>query len=584
MPYQEETIKTIIDRLNTQYFLPSIQRHYVWKPDGIILLFDSIMRGYPISSFLFWEISSENREKWDVYKFAEIANSEGTSHIKLPSADGIQNLTLVLDGQQRLTSMLIGLKGTYLIRKRYQRANHFGKFPENRLYFDLFEDPTPRDDDQEFTGKPYYGFKFFDKEPENSADHHWIRVGKILDCHDDNAFYKMKDEEETSFPAEISKARENQFERNLWRLYQAIWKDAAISYYIERDQDYDRVLDIFIRANEAGTELTKAEVLMAMLTSKWGINAKDQIESFILYLNNQLNRKNDFGIEFVMRTSLILAGLPVRYRINNFTNQAISDIEKNWGAMQSAMERTVRLVNSFGIDKNNLTSRLAIIPLIYYAYLHPGVSFLGSDTFETKNALRMRRWLLSVLLNNVFGRVQEQLLANTRRVLNEHKSEEDFPLKALNDELIRMRFRVDLDEKAFLSASYGGAFLQLSMLYDDEVWRMLPNQQDHIFPQSLFSDANPEFEKLSAEQKARYHSLMNRMGNLELLLEHENNEKRAKPFDEWIKTRDATFRQRHLIPPDDALLQFENFEQFMQEREALIVERLKKYTSADTTV
>jgi hypothetical protein len=168
--------------------------------------------------------------------------------------------------------------------------------------------------------------------------------------------------------------------------------------------------------------------------------------------------------------------------------------------------------------------------------------------------------------------------------LNEHKSEEDFPLKALNDELIRMRFRVDLDEKAFLSASYGGAFLQLSMLYDDEVWRMLPNQQDHIFPQSLFSDANPEFEKLSAEQKARYHSLMNRMGNLELLLEHENNEKRAKPFEEWIKTRDATFRQRHLIPPDDALLQFENFEQFMQEREALIVERLKKYTSADTTV
>ncbi len=120
MPYQEETIKTIVDRLNTQYFLPSIQRHYVWKPDQIVLLFDSIMRGYPISSFLFWELKQENRNNWEVYKFAEIANSEGTNHIKHPSNDGIQNLTLVLDGQQRLTSMQIGLKGRYRIRKRYQ--------------------------------------------------------------------------------------------------------------------------------------------------------------------------------------------------------------------------------------------------------------------------------------------------------------------------------------------------------------------------------------------------------------------------------------------------------------------------------
>jgi len=224
MPYQEETIKTIIDRLNTQYFLPSIQRHYVWKPDNIILLFDSIMRGYPISSFLFWELRSENRDKWEVYKFAEIANTTGTNHVKLPSTDGIQNLTLVLDGQKRLTSMLIGLKGTYRIRKPYQRVDRYGEFPVYRLYFDLFEDPTPKDDDQEFTGKPYYGFKFFEKEPENSLDHHWIRAGKILDCHDDNIFYKFKDAEESSFPVEISKARENLFERNLWTICLCVLK------------------------------------------------------------------------------------------------------------------------------------------------------------------------------------------------------------------------------------------------------------------------------------------------------------------------------------------------------------------------
>jgi len=120
MPYQEETIKTIIDRLNTQYFLPSIQRKFVWKPDQVILLFDSIMRGYPISSFLFWELAKENRDKWEVYKFCEVAFSTGTHHIKHPCAVGIQNLSLVLDGQQRLTSLLIGLKGIFRIRRPRQ--------------------------------------------------------------------------------------------------------------------------------------------------------------------------------------------------------------------------------------------------------------------------------------------------------------------------------------------------------------------------------------------------------------------------------------------------------------------------------
>ena len=150
MPYQEETIKTILDRLNTQYFLPSIQRNYVWKDDKVILLFDSIMRGYPISSFLFWEIEDANKNKWEIYKFCEIAYSGGTKHIKLPVAFGIQNLTLVLDGQQRLTSLLIGLKGIYRIRSPrmwYIPSN----FPEYRLYLDLFGDPEPKDESLEIS-------------------------------------------------------------------------------------------------------------------------------------------------------------------------------------------------------------------------------------------------------------------------------------------------------------------------------------------------------------------------------------------------------------------------------------------------
>ena len=537
------------------------------------------MRGYPISSFLFWELTQDNRDKWEVYKFAEVANSEGTNHIKLPSAFGIQNLTLVLDGQQRLTSILIGLKGTYRIRRRYQWANNPNDFPSYRLFLDMLEDPTPRDDDHEFTGKPYYGFHLLDKEPENSVEHHWFRVGRILDCQDDNAFYHLKDEEEAKFSTGISRAHENLFERNLWRLYQSIWKDSAISYYVERDQDYDRVLDIFVRANEAGTELNKAQILMAMFTSKWKGNAKEQIEGLIQHLNEQLDRKNSLDLEFIMRTCLVLSDLPVRYRINNFTNQAIATMEASWNKMRSAIEQVVRLANCFGVDRANLTSRNALIPLIYFIYRHQDVSFLGSTSYETRNALAMRRWLIMSLLNNVFGRASEQILTNTRKVIKDKEGIADFPFDALNTELMRMNYSVYLDEtslKRYLSTTYPNAVLQLSLLYDDYLWGVLPHEQDHIFPQALFSKDNPVFCNLSPEQQNRYLALRDRIGNLELLLNDENNEKRAKPFETWLLSRDRSFRSRHLIPADDELLKFENFEAFIETREALIAARLRK--------
>lgn len=116
MSYKSEPIAVAIQRMNRQYFLPAIQREFVWKPEQIIQLFDSIMRGYPISSFLFWDLKPENRDKWQVYRFLEKAYFGG-SHNELANTDGANNVSLVLDGQQRLTSLMIGLKGMYVMKK-----------------------------------------------------------------------------------------------------------------------------------------------------------------------------------------------------------------------------------------------------------------------------------------------------------------------------------------------------------------------------------------------------------------------------------------------------------------------------------
>ena len=56
-----------IDRYD--YALPALQREFVWKPQQIYCLFDSLMKGYPIGSFLLWELEPETAQKFRFYQF-----------------------------------------------------------------------------------------------------------------------------------------------------------------------------------------------------------------------------------------------------------------------------------------------------------------------------------------------------------------------------------------------------------------------------------------------------------------------------------------------------------------------------------
>src|ERR1700722_8843513 len=179
MSYRSETIALAVGRMNRQYFLPAIQREFVWKTEQIVQLFDSIMRGYPISSFLFWELKQENRDKWQVYEFLEKAKHGGT-HNQQANIHGVTSLSLVLDGQQRLTSLMIGLRGTYTAKKKYKRWDNADAWSEQRLHLDLFADPRDVSEESAESGV-YYKFAFMEVTPPQDAEHYWFKIGRILD-------------------------------------------------------------------------------------------------------------------------------------------------------------------------------------------------------------------------------------------------------------------------------------------------------------------------------------------------------------------------------------------------------------------
>lgn len=72
MSYYQHKIKEIIEKIGrNDFYLPAIQRKFVWDCQQIESFFDSIMRGYPIGTFLFWFVAGENKNNYTFYKFIQ---------------------------------------------------------------------------------------------------------------------------------------------------------------------------------------------------------------------------------------------------------------------------------------------------------------------------------------------------------------------------------------------------------------------------------------------------------------------------------------------------------------------------------
>jgi len=532
------------------------------------------MRSYPVGSFLFWELDQDNNDKWDVYQFVQNYVQDET-HNAQANTEGVQQLTLVLDGQQRLTSLLIGLKGTYTVKKKYLKWNNPRAWVKQSLHLNLFKDPKTSEDDTEEGIR--YDFRFFETAPASDREHYWFKVGRVLNFTTEKSFKDFLEQEEDAFPDHVTKFQMRVFKQNLETLYRAIWKDDCIAHYMEQDQDYDRVLTIFVRANQGGTKLSKSDLLLSMVTAKWNdMNARDEIYDFVDRLNNNLTHKNNFDKDFIMKTCLVLSDLPVQYKVENFNNTNLMEIRKRWNEIKTAIESTVMLINSFGIDRDTLTSANALIPIIYYFFQHPGMTLQGNTAFEIQNGFRIHRWLLTALLNNAFSGQSDRALNDTRRAVAEcAKQGKDFPVEAINAELKRSGRKATVDDdtiETILSLTYGKplTFLALSLLYDNHNWRNLSYHQDHIFPRALFTSKHMDRLGLSADQQKRYLELMNRVGNLQLLVPQENLEKSDQDFERWLASRDLSFRRQHSIPDDSRLLSFDYFEEFINARDELI--------------
>lgn len=583
MGYKSETIQSILSRINSSYFLPAMQRDFVWNEEQICELFDSLMRGYPISSFLFWHVPAEARPDLEAYGFLREVRATG-NRVKRFDLDRNRDVTFVLDGQQRLTSLWVGLSGKYYAKKA--KAGKGAKlFVEKKLYLDLLHDGRVRDETT--GGDVEYKFKFSDYIGM-SKNTFWFEVGQILQVgskENIEPFIKKQIQKIRELTG-LNSSQESLVVHNLMRLYSAVCVDEVISYYTVIDSDHEKILEIFVRANSGGTKLSKSDLLLSTLTLHWSdakTNAKEVIKDFVDDLNKNLTKKNDFDKDFVMKTCLVLLDEQIAYKVSSFTKETCNRIERHWDKISDAIRRAVDAANAFGVDENTFTSHNAIIPVAYYLNQHRNLTLRGESAVEESNANRVRIWLLTALLNGVLGGSSDLMLTRLRAALGldgGYRANGDFPLVELDKvvkELGRTAVSSENSINNVLEITYDDreCFLALSLLYDEKNWGTMTYSIDHLFPQSAFKNQNLK--------KKDEKELFNCLENLALVISSENSGKKDRPLHEWLESRGPSYLKRHLIPTDPSLWRIENYADFRIERRKLLKARIERVFSLVTT-
>lgn len=577
MAYQTAIkIKDVVNNIQKlKYVLPSIQREFVWQPNQIEQLFDSIMRGYPISTFLFWNVEKSRIKDFQFYEFLKNYHEKDCRHNTKASLSHDEDVIAILDGQQRLTSLYLALKGTYAKKLPYYQWDSAHAFPKKKLYLNLLK---PADDVE-----MEYDFRFLsDDEAKPKEDYHWFQVGKILEYDDLPGVMQYLMLNGLMDTSKYSTEQANFALNTLSKFFNKISQEGTISYYLEQGETLDKVLQIFIRINSGGTKLSYSDLLLSVATAQWEHkDAREEIHRFVDEIN-KIGEGFNFDKDFVLKSCLVLGDFSdVRFKVDNFKKENMLHIENSWQQITNAIRTTIELYSSFGFNRDNLTSTNTVIPVAYYILKKDIDNAVVTSASYGQDRKLIKEWLVRTLLKRVFSGTPDALYPKYRNVISEHSQE--FPLQQIIDRfkgtnksivfseddienLLNMEYRRPLTYSA-LTLLYPG--LNTSFRY----------HQDHIHPQSFFTEAKLRREGITdVEQQRVYQARFNKLPNLQLLQATQNTEKNGKKLKDWLQETHPNqhsqdvYKQQHLFPQES--LEFADFVPFFDIRKELIREKL----------
>jgi len=498
--------------------LPDMQREFIWDNTQIRDLVDSLYKNHPVGMILLWQTNPEDN-------VPITAIDDATKEISNYSE-------LVIDGQQRLTSLLLVKKGTIF---------KGGKERTIKLLFNPFEE------------------KFELEIPPIRNKPDWFDVAKVIQ----EGEYSM-----------VNRERLKQLGWSEEKIYEALRKLGEVRnifmgarnsvpvFTISSDMDYEEVADIFVKINSKGTRIRITELLLALLALKIPGEFRKDFRDYIEKLED-IGWYIDAGV--IIRTLVAISVKQGRlaYFRSIARNISDEDLRNNWAITKKALEECFKILEeNLGIKNSDiLPSQYVLIPLAFYIAQK-------KNAFSEQNTKEFILWFLLASFWGRYAASPETRLDEDIKSITENKN-----LSKLFHLLKNQVGRILIDEERFAGKSKNSKLLLYIVARNEgaeDWWKghkitTSDYEEHHIIPRSLLKKADYEY------------SLIDDVANIAFLTEKANRKISNTQPEKYLSEIDPEKLKKQFVPSDKNLWKIENYEDFLKHRRRIIIEKINEY-------
>lgn len=570
MAKSEASVEELVSMIERgELRLPEMQRRYVWRSTRVRDLLDSLYRGYPSGAILLWETD----EDVPLQDFS----------VK-QQANPYKSTRLLLDGQQRLTSLSSVIRGEPVsVRGRKKPIDILFNLdhPDQLTGATDIDEDDDQDDEEEDNEREAVSDEAdsSDDELQQRFDRktfvvatrkleqlpHWVKVTDVFKSQTDAPFLTRAGIKEVSDP------RFHKYSQRLAQL-RGIKKYVYRMDVLERTLSYDEVTEIFVRVNSLGAKLRSSDLALAQITAKWR-GALKTFQSF-------QSQCADEGYELEMGVFLksLIAAITDQSRFMTVNTINLERLKAGWSESVKGMEfASSFLRNNAKIDSPALlSSPFLIVALARYGHKH-------NYQISNKESESLRRWALLVNAKGRYSRgATETMLDQDLAIIRDGGTVADLVekirqqvglLRISPEELEGRNQRSSLFKTMFLAFREAGARdwkSNLSIAFDHS-GAQHRLQFHHIFPQALLKSSYSARESDDIANLAFIGGKTNR--NI-------SDKSPADYFPALIESAGQSAFDAQCIPTDPRLLKTENYKEFLNARRKLIAARLNEFLAA----
>lgn len=509
-------IETILSQIDLGAIaLPEFQRGYVWNRDQVRGLMDSLYRKHPVGGLLVWKTKTEN------------ATARGDGQLAAGSVE------LLLDGQQRITSLYGIIRGT---PPEFFDGNAQA-FTD--LFFNL-EDET---------------FEFYG--PVKMRDNPlWIDVTKLMQEGVGETIGRL-----FAYPDLAS-----QMNVYIGRIA-AVHSIATIDFHIDQvtgdDKTVDVVVDIFNKVNSGGTKLSKGDLALAKICAEWP-DARDEMKQ---RLEKWRAAGFHFRLEWLLRcVNAIVTGEAL---FSALANVSPAQVHQGLEQSEKSVDTLLNLISArLGLDHDRVLGSRYSFPLLAHYLVRRGGSL--SDFREQDKLLY---WYVHTFLWGRYAGSTETIL-NQDLALIENL---DGGLDRLIEQLRQSRGDLRIQANDFLGWSRGARFYpllyMLTRVHHARDWESGVELSNHLLGKLSSLQMHHIFPKALLYKHGYTMSEVNALANFTFLTQETNllvSDRDPVKYLEDYTAKHPGAIDSHWIPTDRELWKIENYREFLAVRRQLL--------------